>query len=407
MAKKKNAVRDDGRIAVQVYIGRDENGKRKYKTVYGTTQGEADEKAMKLKLAMNKGLNIASERDTFKDWSDIWISIKETEVGKSQANVYRCALKHLNAAIGEYPLTKIKPVDIKFILTALSVKNPNTKKPASKATLSMIKITAGQVFRMAIENRVTEYNPADYVKVPVTAQKGKRRALDAEEQQWILDTTHNAKRAAMIMMYSGLRRGELIPLTWNDIDLDAQTIAVNKAVEKVTGRFEVKFTAKTEAGLRTVDIPKRLADYLREEKRESIYVCANTQGLIHTESSWRRMWESYLADLNLKYGDFSAHEIMQKDGTLREFKSKFDPKGVPFVIPKITPHWLRHTFATMLYFSGVDILTAKEQLGHADVKTTLEIYTHLDAIYKRKTMKKLDDFLDSASQDASQKISKT
>ena len=78
-------------------------------------------------------------------------------------------------------------------------------------------------------------------------------------------------------------------------------------------------------------------------------------------------------------------------------KSKCQPGGVPIVIPNITAHWLRHTFATMLYFAGVDLLTAKEQLGHSDIKTTLEIYTHLDHQFKRKSMKKLDDYLSSES----------
>ena len=63
------------------------------------------------------------------------------------------------------------------------------------------------------------------------------------------------------------------------------------------------------------------------------------------------------------------------------------------MIPNITAHWLRHTFATMLYFAGVDLLTAKEQLGHSDIKTTLEIYTHLDNQFKRKSMDKLDRYL--------------
>jgi len=108
------------------------------------------------------------------------------------------------------------------------------------------------------------------------------------------------------------------------------------------------------------------------------------------------MWESYLADLNIKYGDFSPFE--------KRPTSKFDPKGVPFVIPRITPHWLRHTFATMLYFAGVDVLTAKEQLGHADIQTTLRIYTHLDQQRKEKSMNKLNDYLKSASRMQVKKI---
>ena len=66
-------------------------------------------------------------------------------------------------------------------------------------------------------------------------------------------------------------------------------------------------------------------------------------------------------------------------------------------IPNITAHWLRHTYATLLYLSGVDILTAKEQLGHADIQTTLNIYTHLDTIYKQKQVLKLDEYLVKAN----------
>jgi site-specific recombinase XerD len=84
----------------------------------------------------------------------------------------------------------------------------------------------------------------------------------------------------------------------------------------------------------------------------------------------------------------------QSDSKVKISKSKFTHAS-PMTIPPITAHWLRHTFATLLYLSGVDVLTAKEQLGHADVKTTLQIYTHLDKIYKDKNMEKLDEILKS------------
>ena len=100
------------------------------------------------------------------------------------------------------------------------------------------------------------------------------------------------------------------------------------------------------------------------------------------------MRESYLADLNLKYGDFS-NQIETKGKT----PNKFSPQKAPFVIPKFTAHWLRHTFITLMYFAGVDVLTAKEQAGHEDIKTTMAIYTHLDKDFKKKSMSKLDDYL--------------
>ena len=65
------------------------------------------------------------------------------------------------------------------------------------------------------------------------------------------------------------------------------------------------------------------------------------------------------------------------------------------LIPEFTAHSLRHTYITMLYKAGVDVLTAKEQAGHADISTTLAIYTHLDSEFKKKTLTKLDDYLAS------------
>lgn len=397
MAKKKNAIREDGRIAVQVYLGRGEDGKRKYKTVYGRTQKEADEKALQVKLSMRKGIDVTAERDTFEDWEKRWLKTKAVNVSAGQFTAYTSCGAHLVHAIGSMPISKIRTADIQDVIDALADYNPTTKKPTSKKTLRQVRMTAAQVFQLAIDNRVLDYNPAAAVKIPEKAPQEKRRALTKEEQSWIINTPHRAQRAAMIMMFAGLRRGEVIPLTWADIDLDKRTIQVNKTVEMIHGKAVVKNTAKTDSSLRTVDIPVILADYLRREKERDQdqkadrvktlrpLVCPSAKGGVMNSRAWASMWRSYMSDLNLKYGDFSDMEKWPK--------SKFIPGGVPMRIPNITAHWLRHTFATMLYMAGVDELTAKEQLGHADVETTLQIYTHLDSTYKRRSMDKLDAYL--------------
>lgn len=397
MAKKKNTTRADGRIAVQVFLGRDEQGKRRYKTVYGVTQKEANEKALQVKLAMHKGIDVTAERDTFGEWADRWLRLKKMEVAHSQYCSCVCTVKYLKQSVNNVPISKCRSADIQDVLTAIATMNPNTKKPSSIRTLQVIKNTAAQIFQLAIENRIMEYNPASTVKVPKLVEPSKRRALTEEEQKWINDTTHNAKTAAMLMMYAGLRRGELIPLTWADVDLKAKTVTVNKAAEVIRGKFVVKPRAKTEAGLRVIDIPDKLIAYLGTLKRTSVLVVTNTRGGMHTESSFRRMWGSYMKDLNIKYGDLRMHR--KENGKL--FQNKYDPAGVPMVIPPITPHWLRHTFITNMYLAGVDILTAQQQAGHANIETTLSIYTHLDAQHKRRSMDKLNVFLDGCKSTAS------
>ena len=79
--------------------------------------------------------------------------------------------------------------------------------------------------------------------------------------------------------------------------------------------------------------------------------------------------------------------------SLDHFSLRHEPKGVPMVIEGFSAHQLRHTYASMLYMAGVDVVTAKELMGHADVQTTLEIYTHLSKSHKVKEISKLDEYL--------------
>ena len=148
------------------------------------------------------------------------------------------------------------------------------------------------------------------------------------------------------------------------------------------GKPEAKSGGKTKAATRTVYIPKVLIDFLAVQPRTSLLVVTTTTGQPMTVSAWRRLWDSYMCELNLKYGDFLVPP-----------KSKYQPGGVPMVIPAFTAHWLRHTFVTNMYNAGVDVAIARDQAGHSDIKTTLEIYTTLDKENRRSDMAKLNDYI--------------
>lgn len=183
------------------------------------------------------------------------------------------------------------------------------------------------------------------------------------------------------------KRGEVVPLLWTDIDMDNGTISVTKSMSRSGNSWTVKKGAKTEAGTRTVYIPKILIEYLKTvDRQENFLVCPDTSGRMMSLTSWNRMWDSYISELNFKYGEFGKIIGFKKP------KSRFAPVKIPIVIPCITPHWLRHTFITSMYLAGVDVLTAKEQAGHADINTTMAIYTHLDSIHKVKQIDKLNEY---------------
>ena len=218
MPKKTNAKRSDGRYSVQVYLGKDESGRRRYKTVYGHTQREADAAADVYRAKIRKGIDTARESDTFAQWRDRWFAVKLLDIGASQASAYRSYFQHL-APIDGMPLRDVQPHHVQTIIADLAAMNPTTGKPAAKKTLTDIRNTARQIFAYAVENRVIEYNPIDSVRIPKNAPQDVRRSLTASEIELIRTTPHKLQTAAMIMLYAGLRRSETIALLWSDIDL--------------------------------------------------------------------------------------------------------------------------------------------------------------------------------------------
>lgn len=399
MARMKNTVRKDGRVQSKVYIG---DGKYKY--VYAANNKELQEKVTDLKTKLGKGIDITAEHDTFAYWAEKWLKLKKIQVSYGRYKSYERKVNNLES-IACIPVSKLRVADIQEVILDIAVCNPHTGNPTARQTLEEIRNTAAQILDFAIENRVIEYNCARAVKIPSEAEAHSKEALSDEMQRWVRDTPHRAQTAAMIMLYAGLRRGELIPLLWRDVDLSAGTISVNKSVEFINGVPNLKSGGKTKAAARTVYIPQLLVDYLKPLAGNPFaLVCPSAKGKLMSDSAWKRLWNSYIAELNFKYGDFgkSIEWNKGKDGSplkRKAPKSRFTPEKIPIIIPKFTAHSLRHTYITMLYKAGVDVLTAKEQAGHADISTTLSIYTHLDAEYKKKTITKLDEYLSGVVKD--------
>ena len=376
--------RADGRYQMQVYLGVGEDGRKQYKTVYGKTQKETQQKAEELRVKLNKGIDISAQRDTFSAWCDRWLIIRRTEASTAQYDLSEARAEVLKERLGRFRLMDITAADLQQVINELAARNPRTGKPSAKKTLGDYKQTMRQIFRAAIEARAIDYNPAEYVRIPQNAPSEQRRAITDTERSWIENTPHRAQTAAMLMLYAGLRRGEVVALTWNDIDFDSGTITINKSVTYKGDEPRHIKAPKTEAGVRVVPMPRKLIEYLSDVPRTSLLVVTSVKGHQMTESAWKRMWESYMNVLNVVHG-YSE-----------EARKRFNPEkgGLPMVIQPFTPHCLRHTYCTMLYEAGVDPLVAKELMGHSDIKTTLGIYTHLSHTHKTANARLLDAYLD-------------
>lgn len=224
---------------------------------------------------------IVDTTNTFKYWSDHWLQRKKNKVCYSQYRNLQCYLSHLNSFIGEMPIKDIKPDHIDSLLDKLTERNPNTQKPASHQYLINVRNAASDVFESAIDNDVIAKNPARKREISKFAPKNERRALTLTEQKLIICTPHRARIGALVMMLAGLRRGELIPFTWDDIDLNNFRISVTKSVEeKQPNRFVEKNGTKDGKWGRMIDIPVDLAIELEEAKENatSKYVCCKANG---------------------------------------------------------------------------------------------------------------------------------
>ena len=380
MAKTKRTKRADGRYEETIMLGYDEKGKAIRKHIYGRTNKEVDEKIKAIRITLGKGLDVSAQEDNFSVWAEHWLSFKRANIGNSQYTHYVTYIRYLREYIGDMALKDIRLLHIQTVINDLYEKNPNTGKPSSKKTLKEIRGTAKQIFDFAMDNKVLDYNPADKVKIPKEATEKEREALTKEQQRWITEMPHEMQTAAMIMLYAGLRRGELIPLLWSDIDFKKKTIAVNKAVDLSEDKAKLKGT-KTKAGNREIIMPDILIEYLQGIKRTNILVCPSPKGKLYTATQWRRAWNSYLFDIDLCYGKAWGR------------KSKYDPRYKGISIDRITPHMLRHTYCTNLILSGVAPITVKELMGHANIRVTLDIYTHITAEFKQNDVNKYNEYL--------------
>lgn len=358
------------------------NGKPKTKTIRANSQRELNQKVKKAKAEISEGKDICAKA-TFGIWADKWLNEKvlPSGVGTGVITQYKSAIKHLNRYFEYEEFKNITYSAFQCMINELTQENPNSHKPTSKRTLVSIKNTASAIFRYARTNNIAYVNNYfDDITISKKAPKEERRALTEEEQHRIIFFKHRCQCAAMIMMFSGIRRGELIPLEWSDIDLHNGIISINKSVEFDGNTPVVKKGGKSKSATRLVPIPRMLVCYLRDYKYlqngTSKLVCTNASGKMHTKSSWRKMWDSYMLDMNIAYG-YPNQDV-----------SKFNPQKLPMKIERFTPHYLRHTFSTMLYLQGVDLETAKQYLGHSNIQVTSDIYNDLRNNQRFKLSKK-------------------
>ena len=307
-----------------------------------------------------------------KEWLDIWLNkyIKYTVKLRTYDRYKYIIEKHINYYLGDKELNELSPQLLQdFVLE--KVEKGNLKTGQALANNSVIAIV--NVLKQALANAVSlELVDKEYtnkIKLPSATEKP-ITAFEKQEQQLLEQYCMNSKKAnhigIVICLYTGLRIGELLSLTWEDIDFEKGLLNVNKEAYRLKQNGEwhtIIDTPKTKSSIRIIPIPKQLLNKLKELHKKSKFdniISTNKNGVVGTRS-YQRTYELILKKLNIPYKNF---------------------------------HSLRHTFATRAVELGIDVKSLAEIMGHKNPTVTLQRYTHSLLSYKTDMMNKLGKMLE-------------
>ena len=373
-----------------VYIG-SVDGKRIQKHIRANSEQELRKKKREIERLRDQGKDLFSV-STFDHWADRWYTeLKEPSgIGPGTLGQYRAAISHLGEKFNGVDFKEIKFADFqRFINDYSNTPSAATRQLPSKASIQNVIKVYNSIATFAMESDIPGAKPFSKVTINKNAPVKTRRALTEQEIDWILETEHPGQLAAVIMIFSGLRRGELVPLRWSDIDLVNGYIDLTRFVTVDHSTFVMKPQGKSRAARRRIPIPSVLIDFIKLYRAStsinSMLVCPNKAGRMHSPSSFDNMIRSYVKVLNYKYGFSTPLNIKDTAGK----------RDLPMVIEPFTSHYFRHTFATLLYLQGVPATTAMQYLGHSDIQVTINIYTDLEQYYTFDLPKSFKDKLNT------------
>ncbi len=364
MAKYKK--RKDGRYATTVMIGYKDNGKPNNVFVSAKSEKELREKVLEVKMKMKSGELIKTSDTLLESYADNWFETYKSSVGINTKAMYTNALQHIKSELGHLPLNKLCRSDVQRLIN-LHQDHPRT--------CEIIKMTLVQILESAVEDKLIFENVAKKVALP-KHHKQEKRALTDLEKKAIKEADFTPRENAFITLlyFFGLHRGEALALTKSDIDLKKMELTVNKAVVFDVNTPIIKTGAKSDAGNRTIPIPKSVKGFFRDflKETDTFYLFPGKTHETLSKTQYQILWNNIIKKMN----DAVTTEKERKIGVQK--------------INGLTAHIFRHNYCTLLYYSGISQKKAVELMGHSDVKMIMEVYAHLNE-KKESVREKIDN----------------
>jgi len=329
-----------------------DNGERK--TLYAKTRQEVARLLAEALRDRDKGLPIIEERQTLEQYLARWFEMIQPTIGPTSFKKYRQQLLlHVAPTLGVFSLAKLSAQQLQLLYAA------KLKEGLSGTTVNLLHKIIHRALDDALRLGLVQRNVADMVDPP-RRQPFEMNPLTLDQARALLSAAAGTRHEALchLALSTGMRRGELLALTWRHVDLDQGILQVRATLKRYDGRFFIAET-KTRRSRRRIALTPSVCDTLRRHR-----------ALINEERlALGQAWNDY----DLVFPNAIGNPIDERSMVRHWFRPLLKKAG----LPPIRFHDLRHTAATLLLLAGVHPKVVSEMLGHASIAITLDLYSHV------------------------------
>lgn len=344
---------------VKKTIGHKLNGSPIRKSFYSETSkadasAQGDKWLIAHKVAEQTGTPFIEKDVTFAQWAKKWL--KTYKKGKVKQHTYDYTYRinvenYMIPFFGGAKLPDITQADIQAYF--------NKYNYLAENNLKRHRMILHNIFEKAIYNDLCRKNPVVGITYLSTKEKTVRHAYTMAQMERLIEYAKSQHNGAMIviMLNTGIRRGELLGLKWIDIDWERKSVHIRRSVTPDTAEPE-DGDVKSDSSYREIPVSDEFLEWLKKLPRKNNYVIPGK----------------------------TVYGYMSIDGFEGRYKRFMEKASNDLGIPYLVPHELRHTFGTVLRERGVDLYTISHVMGHGDVVVTDKIYVHNDYNVLRKNM---------------------
>jgi len=374
-------LRSDGRYQARYAF----QGKRRY--LYDADLKNLQKRLRAAVYEVEHGIHANPDKITVKIWFDIWMEeYKKHSVKQLTISAYNNTFdRYIEKPLGKKKLNDVRPEHIQKLY------NDMAKEEYSNATIELVGVVIGGMFKQAVKNGLLIKNPVGATTMPKKKEKKVIKVLSGDEQDKVLGYVKGTdKEALFVLCFStGIRVGELAALTWNDIDFKNGNLSINKTLSYRGKDNYVLNGPKTLSGIREIpifpNVVKLLKKHKVEQARQRLALGDKWQPVIENlvftndfgEPLRRRRVDSMIT---------TVVNSINKD----EAREAAEEKREPVFMKDFTPHTMRHSFATRALENGMPPKVVQEILGHSNIAMTLDLYTHVLPKTKKEEMKKME-----------------